>query len=290
MAAATIEIFKRATELNKEEKGRIGNVVNLPDTGKVIVAGDLHGNVTGYNRIVNHANLAANPDTHIIFQELIHGGPEDFMGGCLSFMLLREAAALKILYPDNVHFIMANHDMSAICGTDVLRGGKEMSKAFHDGLERCYGEETDMVHLSLRQFLFSQPLAIRAPNGIFVCHSLPADRFEKDFDFAIFDRPLSMNDINRPNSAYLLVWGRNHSEGLLERFADKLGIRLFIVGHQKQDDGWKRVDPNMLILASDDNNGSVVTFDLARRYSLDELCGCISNLIDLYQIKESNGQ
>ncbi len=286
MPAATIEIFKRATALNKEEKGRSGNIINLPDKGKLIITGDLHGNINGYSQIVCNANLAANPDTHIIFQEIIHGGPEDFMGGCLSFKLLKKAAALKNKYPDNVHFIMANHDMSAICGTEVLRGGKEMTKAFQGGLELFYGEQSDMVHLAMRQFLFSQALAVKTSNGIFVSHSLPADRFEQDFDFTILDRPLTMTDINRPNSAYLLVWGRDHSYGLLERLADKLGVKLFVAGHQKQDDGWKRVDPNMLILASDHNNGSVVTVDLSREYSLDELCDCVCDLINLPHSRE----
>jgi len=282
MPAATIEIFKKATALNKEEKGRSGNIINLPDKGRLIITGDLHGNISGYELIAKYANLEANPDTHIIFQEIIHGGPEDFLGGCLSFKLLVKVAALKIQYPDNVHFIMANHDMSAICGTDVLRGGKEMTKAFHAAIDRYYGTYSEMVLLALRQFLFSQALAVRTPNGILVSHSLPANRFEKDFDFTIFDRPLTMTDINRPNSAYLLVWGRDHSADFLERFADKMGVKLFVVGHQKQDDGWKRVDPNMLILACDHNNGSIASIDLSKQYSLDELCNCVSYLIDLY--------
>lgn len=282
MPVATTEIFKKAAALNKEQCARDGNIINLPDKGRVIVTGDLHGNINGFSQIVRHANLSANSDTHIIFQEIIHGGPEDMQGGCLSFKLLRDAALLKIAYPDNVHFIMANHDMSAICGTDVLRGGKEMTKAFEAGLERCYGQYFEMVHLALRQFLFSQALAVKTSNGIFISHSLPADRFEDDFDFEVFERPLSINDIKRPNSAYLLVWGRNHSAGLLKRLADKLGVKFFVAGHQKQDDGWKRVDPNMVILASDHSNGCVATIDLAKDYDIDQLCGCVSNLIDLY--------
>jgi hypothetical protein len=281
MPERTAAILKKTTELNKAEKGRSGNIIHLPPQGRLIISGDLHGNRWSFDQIVKYARLDQNPDTHIIFQEIIHGGPQDCEGGCLSFKLLIDAAALKIQYPDNVHFVMGNHDLSAIKDTEVLRGGKEMSVCFKAGVESCFGEKYEIVLLAMRQMLFSQPLAAKTQTGIFISHSLPAQRYADDFDPTVLDRDLTMFDINRPNSAYTLLWGRNHSSELLESLAQTLGVRFFVAGHQKQDDGYKRVDPNMLILACDHNNGCIAEIDLAKDYGFDELCDSIKKLYDL---------
>lgn len=281
MPDVAINIFKRTAILNKADSGRRGNVIYLPSKGRLLVAGDLHGNLWAFDQVVKYASLANNPDTHLIFQEIIHGGPMDSNGGCMSFKLLIKAASLKLDYPNNVHFIMGNHDLSVIKDTEVLRGGKEMTSSFNSGVQRCYEAKSDMVLLAMRQMLFSQALAVKTQNGIFVSHSLPADRFEEAFDPDVLERPLTITDINRPNSAYLLLWGRDQSEGMLQRLAERLDVKFFVAGHQKQEDGFKRVEPNMLILACDHSNGSVVDIDMSKEYSLDELCGSVKMLIDL---------
>jgi serine/threonine-protein phosphatase PP1 catalytic subunit len=281
MPERAIKIFKTATGLNKDEKGRRGNTLHLPAEGRLIVSGDLHGHKWGFDQIVRYADLANNPGTHLIFQEIIHGGPQDCEGGCLSFKLLLEAASLKMQYPDNVHFVMGNHDVSAIRDSEVLRGGKEMTNCFNAGMQRCFGEKYELVLLALRQMLFSQPLAVKTANGLFVSHSLPADRFEEEFDPSVLDRDLTITDINRPNSAYTLLWGRNHSPELLERLSSLLDVKYFVAGHQRQDEGFKRVEPNMLILACDHNEGCIADIDLGADYTFDELCGCVKKLYDL---------
>ncbi|MFI4911182.1 MAG: metallophosphoesterase [Sedimentisphaeraceae bacterium JB056] len=281
MAEQAIEVFKKVAALNKADKCREGNVIKLPAEGRLIVTGDLHGNIWGFEQVVKYADLANNPDTHIIFQEIIHGGPQDCEGGCLSFKLLIKIASLKVEFPDNVHIIMGNHDLSAIKDTEVLRGGKEMTGSFNSGIRRCFGDRYEMVLLAMRQMLFSQPLAVKTHNGIFISHSLPADRFADVFEPEVLERDLKITDINRPNSAYLLLWGRDQSPQLLEDLSDMLDARLFVVGHQKQDDGFKKVEPNMLILACDHNNGCIAEIDLATEYDLDSLCNQVKKLYDL---------
>jgi len=177
MPDTAIDIFKSTASVNKAEDGRVGNIIHLPSSGRLIITGDLHGNRWSFEQIVKYADLANNPDTHIILQEIIHGGPQDCDGGCLSFMLLLEAAKLKLNYPKNVHFVMGNHDISAIKDTEVLREGKEMTSCFNSGVYSRYGLKADMVLLAMRQMLFSQALAAKTSNGIFISHSLPADRF-----------------------------------------------------------------------------------------------------------------
>jgi hypothetical protein len=68
-----------------------------------------------------------------------------------------------------------------------------------------------------------------------------------------------------------MVWGRRHSLQLLDAIADTLGARIFITGHQPQDEGYAVVGERMLILASDHNHGVFLPIDLRRIYSMDDL-------------------
>ena len=110
------------------------------------------------------ADLKNNPQSHVLMHELIHGGDEDNQGGCLSYNLLFEAIEYKLQFPDQVHLIMGNHDTSFINNSRVMKGGKEMNQSLREAMDREFGEDSEEVKLSMRQFLFSQPLAIRCPN------------------------------------------------------------------------------------------------------------------------------
>ena len=281
MPQVAIDIFRKVAALNNDKKYRCGNIIYLPSKGRLIISGDLHGNKWAYEQIVAAADLANNPDTHIIFQEIIHGGPQDCSGGCLSFELLLKAAQLKVQYPDNVHFLMGNHDLSAIKDSEVLRGGKEMTSCFNSGIYNKYKDKSDMVLLAMRQMLFSQALAAKTQSGIFISHSLPADRYADIFDAEVLERPLKMDDINRPSSGYLLLWGRNQSSQWLQELSEQLKINLFVAGHQRQEQGYKIVEPNMLILACDHNNGCIADLDLSEQYDMDKLHGSIKRLYDI---------
>jgi len=146
-----------------------------------------------------------------------------------------------------------------------------MNVAMRSALDREFINGSGRVKLAMRQFLFSQPLAARCPNGIFISHSLPADRYLEKFDHRIFERPLRINDVVKPGSAYLLTWGRNHSQQLLDKMAETLEAEVFILGHQRQESGYCRGGRNMIILASDHEHGCILAVDLSRSYTIEEL-------------------
>ncbi len=76
-----IDRLKKGIEANRSAVLRAGNVINLPESGKVIITGDLHGHRRNFERVVSVADLKNNPQTFVIFQEILHGGPEDEQGG-----------------------------------------------------------------------------------------------------------------------------------------------------------------------------------------------------------------
>jgi hypothetical protein len=169
---------------------------------------------------------------------------------------------------------MGNHDTAFINNTDVMKNGKEMNVAMRSALDREFVEASETVKLSLRQFLFSQPLAVKCPNRIFLSHSLPAEREAYKFDPRIFERQLRIIDIVKPGSAYLLTWGRNHSQQLLNKMAEVLDADIFILGHQRQETGCCRAGNNLIIIATDHDHGCILPIDLAKSYT-------IENLLDL---------
>lgn len=268
MPQQTIQLYLKGAEANHSDPYRQGNVVCLPDRGRVIVTGDLHGHRRHFEKIVDYADLENHPETHVIFQEIIHGGPEDDYGGCLSYRLLLDAIRYKLLYPGQVHILLGNHDTAVITEGSVLKNGKEMNAAMREAMKRQYKDQFERVQQALVHYLLSQPLAVKCPNKIWISHSLPADRFANTFDTEIFNRPYTAADTRRPHPVYQLTWGRHHGQDALNRLAERLDVDVFVLGHQPQDEGWCIAGENALILASEHSHGCLLTFELDRFYNV----------------------
>ncbi|MFA5293295.1 MAG: metallophosphoesterase [Phycisphaerae bacterium] len=282
MTEEFIKLLEAGILANQQDKYRKANVTVLPQNGDVVVAGDIHGHRRNFERVVSYSNLEKNPDRHLILQEIIHGGAEDQQGGCLSYEVLADAVKLKTEYPDRVHLILANHDTAFINNSDVMKGGKEMNAAMRAAMQRSFGKDVKAVESAIERFLFSQPLAVRCPNRIWISHSLPSDRTLGKFDFTIFDRNLKISDIVRPNSAYLLTWGRGQSEETLEFLAQKLDVDFFVLGHQVQESGWMSNNKNLIIIDSQHNHGHLLRFDLGTQYTIEKLTKSLVPIASIY--------
>jgi hypothetical protein len=271
MPRTTIELLNKGIRANQTDRFRRANLIGLPAAGTLVVGGDIHGHRRNFERLVTYARLADHPQRHLVLQEIIHGGPEDGAGGCLSYQLLFDAVRLKLRFPDQVHFVMGNHDTAAINSSEVMKNGKEMNRAMALALERQFHEAGPEIRLAIRQFLFSQPLAVKCGNRVWISHSLPNDRFVEHFDPGIFERELKISDCAKPGSAYLLTWGRRHSQATLNRMAELLDASVFVVGHQPQPHGWSQAGDNLLILASDHDHGCLLQIDLSKPCTVTDL-------------------
>jgi len=266
-----IELSAQAKEANYKDVFRRGNVVFLPEEGSVVVTGDIHGHRRNFERIVTFANLDNHPERHVVLQEIIHGGAADEFGGCLSYKLLFDALRYKLEFPDRVHLIMSNHDTAFICDADVMKDGKEMNRLMRMALDRRFGAASREVKAAIAEYLLSQPLAVRCPNGVWISHSLPSDRFAEKFDRGIFEREIGITDCRRPGDVYLLTWGRNHSPENLRKLAAELDVDIFILGHQEQEDGCGLGGENVMIVNCEHNHGCIVEIDLSKTYNVAEL-------------------
>jgi len=271
MPQKTIELLQSACVANLESKYRKGNIIYLGETGDIIITGDIHGHRRNFERVVSFADLDNNPQRHLILQEIIHGGPMDHKGGCLSYELLFDVLRYKLKYPDQVHIILSNHDTSFICDSEVMKDGREMNLAMRLALDDKFNGRSEDIKQAIGEYLLSQPLAVKCDNGLWMSHSLPAERNWAKFDDAIFERKIELDDLARTGSVYLLTWGRKQSQKLLDDAAEKLGAKTFVLGHQSQPEGWIKAGENLIIIASDHNHGCLINCDLDKSYTADEL-------------------
>jgi hypothetical protein len=281
MPQTIIDLLNKGAEANNTDKFRRGNIIYPPTDARLIATGDIHGHRRNFERIVAFADLANNPATHIVLQEIIHGGPTDAQGGCLSYKLLFDVVRYKLNFPDRIHIIMGNHDIAFINNSKVMKDGKEMNRSMRSALDREFLQASANVQLAIKQLLLSQPLAVKTENRIWMSHSLPADHFVDKFDRQVLDSPLKNSDYEKPGSAYLLTWGRNLSQKTLDKMAELFDVDIFILGHQPQQKGWSRAGENLLIIASDHNHGCLLPIDLAKSYTVDTL---IDSMVPLASI------
>lgn len=282
-ADQVIETFAAAGDENRLSPMRKGQVVTLPAQGEVWMTGDIHDHRTNFSKFLKAANLAANPQRHIVLHELIHGDHYDASGAEDSWRTLYQAAQAKCNFPNQVHFLLANHDLAQIHGEGIMKAGQSVCEAFNAAVQRDFGDRATLVTVAITEFLLTLPLAIRCPNGLFFCHSLPNDEQIKTFDFSVFDRdPLRPEDYRRKTGpVYQLIWGRKTTPAGAAMFADQVAARMIVTGHQPQDMGYAVNGDRHLIIASDHNHGVFLPVNLDQNYDMDLLVRSLKKFVAL---------
>jgi len=271
MPQTIIDLLKAGAKANHNDTFRQGNLIQMPAEGTLIVTGDLHGNRRNFERIIKYADLQNSTQRHVLLQEIIHGGPENAEGNCISYKLLFDVVSYKVKFPDQIHIIMSNHDTAFISENEIIKNGKEMNRSIRLALEGEFQENYDDIASAIKEFFLSQPLAVKTPTRIWLSHSLPSDRFADEFETSIFERPLREEDLQKPASAYTLTWGRRHSQRTLDKMAELLDVNIFVLGHQNQPEGWCQAGDNLIILASDHNYGCLLPIELKKTYTIERL-------------------
>lgn len=281
-ADQVVETFGAAGDENRMSPMRNQQVVTLPAEGEVWMTGDIHDHRTNFNKLITAADLANNPQRHLVLHELIHGDHFDGSGAEDSWKMLFQAAELKCEFPNQVHFLMANHDLAQIHGEGIMKAGLSVCEAFNAAVKRDFPTGGTMVTVAITEYLLSLPLAIRTQSGLFFCHSLPTDDQIKNFDFTVFERELKPDDYRRRTGpVYQLIWGRNVTPTGVQMFAEKMTTKLIITGHQPQEMGYLINGEQHLIVASDHNQGVYLPLSLSEEYTMETLAGRIRKLVAL---------
>ena len=247
-------ILRRATELHRATPGRSGGLVTLDHATDVMVVGDLHGHIPAFRKVLEIAALAQNPGRHLVLQELIHGKrlyPND--GGDKSHQLVDLVAALKCQYKDRVHVILGNHELSEITGRAIGKDGYALNAFFRQGITTAYGTHADEVYAVYQRLFAALPLAVRTPNRVFLCHTIPDASQLDHLDPEVFNLddwpPAAMK---RGGSVYALTWGRDTAQETIDRFAKIVDADLFITGHQPCEHGFRQANLRQIIIDGTD--------------------------------------
>ncbi|QGJ69245.1 Metallophos domain-containing protein [Planctomycetales bacterium 10988] len=241
-AEHVIRAAEDASKINRELSFRHGNVVYL-DTSladEVMITADLHGHQDNFTRIMQIADLENHPRRHLILQEVCHGGPTYHdSAACKSHLMLAEVIQLKLQYPERVHFILSNHELSEMTGFQIRKDGRMINLTFQLGLRLEYEERWDDVHEALKGFIGSCPLGVLLPDNTFICHSVPESVDSQGFDVGVLDREWTEEDLNNGGDVFRLVWGRDYRPANAETFAKLLGTHLLINGHTPCEQGFQ---------------------------------------------------
>lgn len=264
------DTLREAAQLHREDPNRTGSLLRFGAAGQLVMTGDLHGHLRNFEKLQRFCALATSPGRSVILHELIHMEPDPPGAPDFSIDLLVRAAAWKCQFPDNVFTLQSNHELSQLQGHEITKGGRYVLADFERGVVARYGTDAPAVLAAVCDYVAALPLAARTASGLFLAHSIPDGLYVDSFDTTVFERQPTPADYAPGGPAYALVWGRFQSRQTVERFAQRVGAELLIVGHTPQEMGYARSGP-LLILASDHNHGVFLPIDLARKYTGDEL-------------------
>jgi hypothetical protein len=265
--------IRRATELLRATPGRFGAIIAPEQATDVMVVGDLHGNLRTFKKVLAIADLDRHPGRHLVLQELIHGPhmyPDD--GGDRSHQLLDVVAALKCQYPARAHLIMGNHELSELTDRNIGKEGEALNIKFRRGIETAYGASAGEVHESYKKLFAALPLALRTPNRVYVCHTIPDARDLDSLDLALLNVDQWPEPaMQRRGTIYALTWGRDTSAETADRFAAMVDADLFVTGHQPCDEGFRQANHRQVIIDGTDPRPCYCLFHASEPLSIESL-------------------
>lgn len=156
----------------KDTLGNPGGILDLPDTVAPVLVGDLHARVDNLLTILSENAildaLEKGTAALIILGDAVHPeepGSLDEMDSSLLMMDL--IFRLKIRFPDNVFYIIGNHDSFH---HEIMKRGVPQGLLWDKHVESTRGEE---YKAELELFYRQSPLMVLAKNFI-ACHAGPA--------------------------------------------------------------------------------------------------------------------
>lgn len=241
--------IQRASHAFRETPGRTGRFIRLPADAELMVGGDMHGSVENFRLLLKKADLGGQARRHLILQEVIHGPIRYPGGGDKSHQLLDLVAALKCQYPERVHFLLGNHELSQWQNQLIGKGDIDQNDLFRDGVNEAYGEWGEHIYAAYLDLFDAADLALVTANRVFISHSLPSSRKLPTFDLSKIEQTqFHPDDLRLGGAVHALVWGRDISQANAEAFLKKVDADWLITGHIPCPQGYLIPNDRQIIL------------------------------------------
>jgi hypothetical protein len=257
--------IRRAAQAFRQTPGRRGRLVRPERATEVLVAGDLHGQVENFRKVLERAQLAKHPGRHLVLQELIHGPFRHPAGGDKSHQLVDLVAALKCQFPERVHYLLGNHELAQWSGQWIGKADEDFTDLFRAGVRAAYGDWADRIYEAYLDLFAAIPLAVQTANRVFISHSLPSAQRMKNFEAAVLEHDLETpGQVAAGGPVHALLWGRDTAPETVATFLVKVDADLLVTGHIPCDKGFEAPNDRQLILDAAGANGCYCLFPADR--------------------------
>jgi hypothetical protein len=239
----------------------VRRVIQLPDRGKLLVATDVQGNVTDFDRVAAVFEDAARTKdgAHLVVTgDLVHG-PElsesewpDYLGTYYrgdSKTVLAHAKDLAARYPGHVHYLLGNHEHAHV-------GGPIVSKFFPDEARRLEELLGDEGTRQMRDWVGTWPfVAVARRARLVMSHAAPhaVIRSAADLERLPLDGfdSIPLEDMEIRGILGALLWARTTSTDRALAFLRALDpdARVAVYGHDVARAGYA-VDREPLLCIS----------------------------------------
>jgi hypothetical protein len=254
----------------------MNRVLRLPNTGKLLVSTDMHGNGEDFRRLCDVFLSLLQQDVNaqwVILGDIVHGPdpgtarkiPQLYGYEDESWMIVRGVISLQERYPNQVHFIVGNHDYGHI-------GGYRTSKFYDDEVSHLESTMSEDEVGHLRAFVQRAYIAAIAPCGAFLAHGAPEDCIGSLAELEQIDLPAQDHKSRTILRSLITSYGqpREKAEAFL-RAASVEGyqLRFMIHGHDKDEAGFFVEGDNQLcpvLFGAPDENKRFVLLDLSAEY------------------------
>jgi Calcineurin-like phosphoesterase len=241
--------LQQAARAFRATPARTGRFTRLPAGADVMVVGDLHGNVENFRLALKVANLAKQPQRHLVLQEVVHGPFQYPQGGDKSHQLLDLVAALKCQFPARVHFLLGNHELAQWLNQRIGKGDVDQNQWFYAGVEIAYGEHAEQIYAAYLELFDAADLALRTENRVFISHTLPSAKNLPRFDLAVLEQDHIADEEKKLGGVvHSLVWNRDLSQANVEAFLKKVDADWLITGHIPCEQGYMTPNDRQIIL------------------------------------------
>lgn len=271
--------LQQAARAFRATPGRTGRFTRLPAGAEVMVVGDLHGNVENFRLALKVADLAKQPQRHLVVQEVVHGPFQYPQGGDKSHQLLDLVAALKCQFPARVHFLLGNHELAQWLNQRIGKGDVDQNQWFYAGVETAYGEQAEKIYPAYLELFDAADLALRTENHVFISHTLPSAKNLPRFDLAVLEQDQIADEEKKLGGiVHSLVWNRDLSQANVEAFLKKVDADWLITGHIPCEQGFMTPNDRQIILDALGTPACYCLFPTDRPLTQQELLNRIGTL------------
>jgi hypothetical protein len=152
-----------------------------------------------------------------------------------------------------VHYLPGNHELSELTGRSIAKNGVPLNALFRKGIATSYGDMAGAIREAYDDLFRALPLAVKTPNRVFLCHTIPDARYLEEFDVGVLTAEnWPPEALMRGGAVYGMTWGRDTAIETSERFAQIVDADLFVCGHQPCDEGFRKANDRLLILDGTD--------------------------------------